>query len=100
MLEQVAPELNINYTTIREEDENKKKPLYITLKNDYLFERGNFDTMKLISLGFLLCFHYNQQSKLDEFWQLVNPEIEEEAATEKIVEILKHFVYIAVLIPY
>lgn len=35
---------------------------------------------------------------MDEFWQLVNPEIEETCSFEKVLNILKIFVYLAVVL--
>jgi hypothetical protein len=35
---------------------------------------------------------------MDEFWQLVNPEINEECSMEKVVEILRIFIYLAVVL--
>jgi hypothetical protein len=49
-------------------------------------------------MGFLLCKHKDKHSKMDEFWQLVNPEIDEECSLERVAEILKVFVFIAIIL--
>lgn len=73
----------------------------MTIKNKYIFDRdGNFNVQRLLCLGFLYCFQYNYQTRIDEFWQLVNPEIEEEVPVEKIIEFLKMLIFISISFPY
>lgn len=35
---------------------------------------------------------------MDEFWQLVNPDINEDCAIEKVIEILRIFIYMAIVL--
>ena len=51
-------------------------------------------------MGFLYCFHYNHQTRLDEFWQLINPEVDEEVKVAVIIETLKVFIFVSVYLPF
>ena len=35
---------------------------------------------------------------MDEFWQLVNPDINEECSVERVVEMLRIFIYVAIVL--
>lgn len=98
MLEEICPELNLQYSEIDDEKADKNSNMYVTLKSKEFFSQGCYDVLKLQCLGFLLCKHHDKQSRMDEFWQLVNPEIEEECNSERVKEILKTFILIAIVL--
>ncbi len=35
---------------------------------------------------------------MDEFWQLVNPEINEECQVDRVIEMLRIFIYVAIVL--
>jgi hypothetical protein len=78
MFREICPEINLDYDLIEESLKDKETVHFLTIKSRFIFNQGNYKPNNLLSLGFLYCFHFNPASRLDEFWQFVNPEIEEE----------------------
>lgn len=85
MVKEICPEMVLDYSLIDEKDADKTSIVYLTLKNHEIFSQGNFNVLHLQCIGFLLCKHQDRQSKLDEFWQLVNPEIEDQCSIERLI---------------
>ena len=42
-----------------------------------MFDHGNYDTQKLLRMGFILCHHIDTQRAADCVWGLVNHEIKD-----------------------
>ena len=99
MIKEMCPDIGIDYNDIKEDVKDKETATYLTMKNKFLFNQGNYNLMRLLLLGFLYCHHPNKQTRCDEWWQLLNPEIEEEIPAERIIENLKALIYIAVYTP-
>eukprot|EP00347_Sterkiella_histriomuscorum_P012116 403369833 len=105
MFKEICPFLGLDYKKLNEDKDeetgeagDKHSVQYMTIKNHEIFQQGSYNIEILQCLGFLLCNHYDRQSRIDEFWQLINPEINEEVPIEKVVEILRIFIYIAILL--
>ena len=51
-------------------------------------------------MGFLLCAHPSREDQIEEFWQLVNPDLNEKVPIERILEILTIFVKLSLDMRY
>jgi hypothetical protein len=98
MFKEICPDLKLDYAQIGDQGADKHSLAYMTIKNHEIFQQGSYNVEILQCLGFLYCKHHDRQSRMDEFWQLVNPEINEECSMEKVVEILRIFIYLAVVL--
>ena len=56
---------------------------------DHAFEKGNYDTQKLLVLGLLMCGKCNEKDSQDNLWGVVNPQIEEEVPREQVRKVLE-----------
>ena len=75
IFEGICPDLYINWKDIKEE---KDQDLYYwTFKNSILYHEGKWNLDRLMALGFLTCAHNSSEAQCNEFWMLLNPEIEE-----------------------
>ena len=90
--------MNIDYKVIGEESADKHSLTYMTIKNHELFQQGNYNVEILQCLGFLFCKHHDRQTRMDEFWQVVNPDIDQECLLERVLVILKIFIYVAIVL--
>lgn len=97
MFEEICPELGLSYENLVE-SADKHSIHYMTIKNHEVFQQGSYNIEILQCLGFLLCSHYDRQNRIDEFWQLVNPEINDDCSLEKVIEILRIFIYVAIVL--
>lgn len=98
MVKELCPLLNLDYADIDDEKADKHSLRYMTFKNKEVFYNGSYNVEILLCLGFLLCSHHDRQSRMDEFWQLVNPEINEECSVDRVIEILRVFIYVSIVL--
>jgi hypothetical protein len=47
MIKVLCPELHIDYNTIKEDVKDKETAPYITMKNPFLFQSGNYNLQRL-----------------------------------------------------
>jgi len=64
--------------------------------NSHLYETGKFKLENWAALGFLTCCHQDRQSQKDDFWQLVNPDLDDMISIEAVVELLKTFIALSI----
>ena len=105
MFKEICPGLHLDYKKLNEdkdeltgESADKHSLEYLTVKNHEIFQQGCYNVEILLCLGYLLCGHWDRQSRMDEFWQLVNPEINDDVSFEKVVDKLKVFIYISIVL--
>ena len=52
--EEISREINLDYADFQKD---KHSAHYLYYKNEFIVDHGNYDTNKLLLLGFLLCSH-------------------------------------------
>lgn len=68
-------------------------------QNNFGFDHGNYDTQKVLLIGFLHCVHLNTEKAGESLWGILNPDIEETVTKEKVREFLETMCHYAVNVP-
>ena len=75
-------------------------PAYLNWRNKHIYSLGTWNVEKLLCLGFLLCAHPSRQDQREEFWQLVNPELNDTVHIERVLAFLTIFVELSLDMRY
>ena len=74
MLRELSAELNLDYDQV----EKGVSEAGVMLRDRDMWANGCYNVERMQCIGFLYGVHEGRQQMMDEFWQVVNPEIEEE----------------------
>ena len=84
MMDEMGKELNLDVN-------------HPAITNSFIRKEGNYCIDKLSCLAFLYCFHPGtNQDVEDEFWQLINPEINDEVPVENLLTTLMMMVEVCI----
>lgn len=93
-MEEIAGEINLNLSAFKN-DQNS--PTFIYYRSKQWFEKGNFDTEKLLKLGFVLSSHKDFQKAGDAAWGIMNPTLTEQGVSkDKVKSFLKELSTVAI----
>ena len=93
-MEEIAGEINLNLSAFKND---KNSPTFIYYRSKQWFEKGNFDTEKLLKMGFVLTSHKDYQKAGDAAWGIMNPNLTDEGVSkEKVKQFLKSLSEVAI----
>lgn len=98
IFERICPELGLEWEQVVNEAECT--PSFLNWRNKHLYGQGNWNVQKLLCMGFLLCAHPSRCDQREEFWQLVNPELNDTVHIERILAYLTIFVELSLDMRY
>jgi hypothetical protein len=71
-----------------------------TYKAPKAFDHGNYDVEHLLILGFLLCYHEDDEKAADHLWGIINPQIKQSVPKQRVLDIVDKIIYYSVDVPY
>jgi hypothetical protein len=80
MFEEVSDEIRIKV----EDLEDKRSITHFFLQNKSILNKGKYNTLKVLMVGFLFTKHANKQKAGDDLWTILNPEIEETVSRDQV----------------
>jgi hypothetical protein len=88
---------DINLDTVKLQDDTS----YVsrTYKAKKCFDHGNYEVEYLLVLGFLLCYHENDEKAADYLWGIINPEIRQSVSKDRVLSVVDKMLYYAVVVP-
>ena len=66
---------------------------------NFSYKEDKFQVSALLKIGFLMCWHYSEETQLTDLWILINPKLEDSIPLDTVIEFIKELMYIAVDIP-
>ena len=98
VFQRICPELGLNWEDVI--NEGDMTPQFLNWRNKHLHSDGTWDVETMLSLGFLLCAHPSRQDQREEFWQLVNPELNDGVHIDRVLAFLTIFVQLSLDMRY
>ena len=98
VFERICPELRLEYEQVI--DAQGLTPQWLNWRNKHMYDKGMWDLDTLLSLGFLMCAHPSRENQVEEFWQLVNPELNDTVDIERVLAFLTTFVTLSIDMRY
>ena len=98
VFERICPELRLEYEQVI--DAQGLTPQWLNWRNKHVYDKGMWDLDTLLSLGFLMCAHPSRENQVEEFWQLVNPELNDTVDIERVLAFLTTFVTLSIDMRY
>lgn len=98
VFETICPDLGLKWEDVNNEAE--QTTAFVNFKNKHLYSDGTWDIEPILQLGFLLCAHPSREDQREEFWQLVNPDLNEKCTLERVLAFLTSFVVLSIDMRY
>lgn len=94
VFKRICPALNLDYDQVIAE--GSVTPQWLNWRNKHVYDQGTWELETLLSLGFLLCAHPSREDQQEEFWQLLNPELNDTVDVERVLAFLTIFVKLSI----
>mmetsp|Transcript_8269 Transcript_8269/g.11456 ORF Transcript_8269/g.11456 Transcript_8269/m.11456 type:complete len:159 (-) Transcript_8269:287-763(-) len=98
VFKRISPGLKLDFEQMM--DQHEVTATSLNWRNKHLYNEGTWDLDTMLSLGFLLCAHPSREDQKDEFWQLINPELNETVEVERVLAFLTIFVTLSIDMRY
>ena len=93
--------MDLDYSKIDDEvrgiEKGSNEMAIKAIRNEYLFQDGAFQDRKLVCLAFLLSKFESRSLRREEFWLLVNPDLDDKIKAGRVKEIFLIFVELTIL---